>query len=301
MSKKKITVVVNKAWEYEPFFNAITNSVLRAEGLPDPTDVVVPPSDEVMIEPRAKMSLPNIDVVFRCVQNMMDPKVNKSNSEEKMKYMPEILSKDDSDLVISVSTAESTLELESGYGSINGSVIVGTKYFMSDQRTKDPQSESRLDVKGFQMQEYPDNLNLFERICTNGDNIVKRFIPQNNARAEQMYFVASQEYWSVGVVNIMNYEAYEEGDPAAYAECRDKIPANDYCATIETTHGIVSMAVNKDRMGGLIPVYFVSPITDRYTKFAVDVDAAGIQNYIAGFNAGIAVGEMLLMLNDIFS
>lgn len=299
MAKKKITVVVNKAWEYEPFFNALTNTVLRAEGLPDPTDIVVPPIDRVMKEPRAKMSMENIEVVFRCVQNMMAPDVNKSNSEEKMKYMPDLLATDSPDLVISVSTAESTPELQESHDSINGSVIVGSKFFMSDQRDKDPSSTSRLDVSKFKMREYPDKIGLFEKINSVADSIVPRFIPQNNARADQMFFVASEMYWSVGVVNIMDYAAYAEGDPAAYSECSESIPNTEFPATIETTHGIVSMAVNKYRTGGVIPVYFVSPITDRYECFDRDVDAAGVQNYIAGFNSGIAVGEMLLMLNEL--
>ena len=298
MAKKRITVVVNKAWEYEPFFNALTNSVLRAEGLPDPENIN--PVEEPMKLPRATMTLTNIDVVFRCVQNMMDPDVNKSNSEEKMKYMPEILAGDEADLIISVSTAESTPELESASGSINGSVVVGSKFFMSDQRDKDPTTTSQLDVSDFKMVEYQIGCDLFNEINRTGDAVISRFIPQNNARASQLYFSASVDYWSVGVVNIMNYSAYAKGDPAAYEACKAAINYPiDVPATIETTHGIVSMAVNKERTGELVPVIFVSPITDRYEHFDDDVDKAGVQNYIAGFNSGIAVGEILLLLDKL--
>lgn len=301
-NKKRITVVVNKAWEYELFFNAITNSVLRAEGLPKPTDIAEV-IEEPMKVPRAKMDFINSHVTFRCVQNMMDANVNKSNSEAKMKYMPEYLSSDNPDLVISVSTAESTPELASALGqsrdtSMNGSVIIGNRFFMSDQRSlegKDP--ESKLDVKKYA--QYYDKLFdiLYRKINAVSGQVVKKFIPQKNAPAPKMFLYASDKLASVGVVNIVHYEKYSIADEKSLEDFHQSKIA-DTPACLETTHGIVSMAANPDNGSPTIPVIFVSPITDRYLQFSSDVD--DVQNYVAAFNAGIAVGEILVLINNLF-
>lgn len=295
--KKKVTVVVNKAWEYDPFFKAITHPFLRPTGLPDPKDIK--DVKEPMKEPRAKMYLDNIDVVFRCVQNMMDPDVNKSNSEAKMKYMPAYLGTDDADLIISVSTAESTPDIQkrlagSKDASVNGSVIIGNRFFMSDQRAVEgPKPESNLDVLPYA--DYSNYLSntLYSTISENAERIARKFIPQKNAPASLMYLSASKDFTSVGVVNIVHYENYPTADKNAFNEFNQS-SYYDCPVSLETTHGIVSMAANLKKPKH-VPVIFVSPITDRYLCFSKDVDDA--QNYIAGFNAGIAVGEILMLID----
>lgn len=299
-NKKKVTVVVNKAWEYEPFFNAINHPYLHPSELPDPSNINK--VKEPMFLPRAEMSLKNIDIVFRCVQNMMDPDVNKSNSEAKMKYMPSILADDEADLIISVSTAESTPDIQqkltpSKEISLNGSVIIGTRFFMSDERDQDGgrQAESQLDVVPYT--DYSNDISdaLFERIKNNQERIACKFIQQKNAPAPTMYLRAAKAYTSVGVVNVVHYEKYKEADKEALNKYyQSKYYELPVC--LETTHGVVSMAANPND-GKHVPVMFVSPITDRYEHFSEDVDDA--QNYIAAFNAGIAVGEILIMLNDL--
>lgn len=296
--KKKVTVVVNKAWEYDPFFNAITHPVLRPADLPDPS--VINTVKEPMILPRAEMHLKYIDVAFRCVQNMMDPNVNKSNSEAKMVYMPSFLESDNADLIISVSTAESTPEIahklaNDPEASINGSVIVGNRFFMSDQRAVEgPDPESRLDVVQYANYSNDTSDDFYTFLNNSSKRIVNKFIPAKNAPAPEMFFRAAKDFASVGVVNIVHYENYPTADKNSLEDFR-----NSKCygcpASLETTHGIVSMAANSNK-GKHVPVIFVSPITDRYLHFDDDVDDT--QNYIAAFNAGIAVGEILVMLND---
>lgn len=296
--KKKVTVVVNKAWEYDPFFSAITHPFLRPAGLPDPSKI----NDvkEPMKEPRAEMHLENMDVVFRCVQNMMDPDVNKSISEAKMVYMPEYLASDNPDLVISVSTAESTPDIAKALTkfintSINGSVIIGNQFFMSDQRAVDrTKPKSNLAVNPYA--DYSEDISdaLYSNINKDAERIARKFLPQKNAPAPTMYLLASKKVVSVGVVNIVHYEKYPIADENSLKEFYNT-GSLDCPASLETTHGIVSMAANP--IGGKhVPVIFVSPITDRYLCFSEDVD--DVQNYIAGFNAGLAVGEILVMLND---
>lgn len=298
LDKKKVTVVVNKAWEYDPFFDAITHPFLRPADLPDPS--VINKVKEPMILPRAEMNLKYIDVSFRCVQNMMDPNVNKSNSEAKMVYMPSFLESDNADLIISVSTAESTEDIANKLAgnkevSINGSVIVGNRFFMSDQRAVEgPDPESKLDVVQYADYSNDTSDNLYTFLNHSSKQIAKKFLPAKNAPAPEMFFVAAKDFVSVGVVNIVHYEHYRTADENSLEDFRQS-KRYGCPASLETTHGIVSMAANSNKEKH-VPVIFVSPITDRYLHFSDDVD--DVQNYIASFNAGIAVGEILVMLNN---
>lgn len=71
-----------------------------------------------------------------------------SNSEAKVKFIEAILNEDKPHYVISVSTAESTPDLiENPTDSINGSVLLGSKYYMFDAREYDPSGvKSKLEV-----------------------------------------------------------------------------------------------------------------------------------------------------------
>lgn len=292
MGKKIVEVIVNKSWEFEPFFNALVSTKLRAEGLPLPDVINQPVPGEVMYLPRALYNSMNITIGLRCVENMMDPTDNPSNSQAKLKYMPEIIRNDHPNIVISVSTAESTPDImNDNLDSINGSVLIGGNFYMFDARKFNPTqpSPSQLNVAGFQKNSINDSLyNLISPSFSK--TVVSKFIPQKNARATEMRCIANPKYASVGVVNIVEYGGYKKGDPAAYNEFVLQLGNSDYIpVSIETTHGIVKMAA------GTTPTLFVSPITDRYEHFDDDVDA--VQYYIAAFNAGIAVGELLMQIN----
>ncbi|MCD8048420.1 MAG: hypothetical protein LUG52_02250 [Clostridia bacterium] len=299
MEKKRIEVVVNKSWEFEPFYDALTNAVLRPEGLPLPNIVNPVPKDTYMEEPRAVINgMDNIQVVLRCVENMMDPDANKSDSYSKMKHMPDILDRDVADMIISVSTAESTPEVQGDDSkkSINGSVLCGGTFFMYDAKdlNEDP-SKTYLEVKIFQSNTFPEEL--FEVLSGSASELSKaKFIPQRNAGTTDFLCRVDNRYASVGVINISNYALYAEADEKAYIAFNEynkeayNFPFVPVC--IETTHGIVKMCAKNT------PTLFVSPITDRYLHF--DKDVTPIQNYIAGFNAGIAVGEMLVALDKYY-
>lgn len=71
----------------------------------------------------------------------------------------------------------------------------------------------------------------------------------------------------------------------AYAAAQNECGSTNTPVSLETTHGIVAASA------GVIPTIFMSPITDRYTKFAEDVDVK--QNYVAGYNAGVTVAVLL--------
>lgn len=317
MSEKKlVTVMVNKHFEVEPFIAALmTLSNKKELGFPKPLQLNIPTDGlNRMNKPRAyyEGDKLNFDVEVWCIEDLMNPVSSASNSEQKYNDLCFHFSKHfrekRPELVISVSTAESTPDIQ-GFendiepDSINGSVIFGDKFFMFDASDFDKESESSLkfDVDysngeiGFWNYMQPQILS----------TMTKYFWEQENAKAkaEKLLCDGNSQYLSVGVVNVTNYSAYKEADPAAYKAAEQIAASNGLKRVcIETTHGIVNSAViyscNEIKVK-TVPVLFASPITDRYERFESDVGTSGVQNYIAGYNGGAAVGCFLKYLNNI--
>lgn len=281
--KKRILIVVNKNWECEPFMEAFKK---YAPARPV-VDLSSRHTDNYMSSCRAEYHLKNYDVMIRCIQDLMDPDKGKSNSEEKYRVLPGYIAADKPDLVISVSTAESTPE---GKNNLNGCVVFGGQYFMFDAKKYDLSSQSNLDVSNAACA-YEYDKELFKLLDEDLSQVAgTNFkVPENNP-ADVMRIEAAPNYACVGVVNIEDYKAYEKADPAAYSaypENHETYPP----MSIETTHGIVRMATPKE-----ISVIFVSPIVDRYCSFAEDVK--GHQNEFCSYNAGVAVAEYIKRIDE---
>lgn len=306
MSKKIIDVIVNKSWEFEPFFNAITNSKLKSSNLQLPDEIHTPATQKGIKHPMASYNNMLNRINLHCIENWMLPDKGQeyySNSQCKAPFIDTMIKSDNPDLIISVSTAESTPDIMiNGSQSMNGSVIVGEKFYMYDARKFNPTqpSPSQFKVETFNASTF--STGFFKTLNEQMNNCTNRFIPPLNPSVpSKMICVADPRYTSIGVVNIVNYKGYVKGDPAAYNECIKTYKKPAYLpACIETTHGIVKMFAKK-KDGRTIPTIFVSPITDRYEHFSDDVDTAGVQNYIAAFNAGIAVSEILVALEHILN
>ena len=97
---KKILVIINKNWETEPVLNALTNPKLRPAALPFPEVINTPcDGDNRMSQPRAVFSLPRegeepLQVVVRCIEDLMATGVNTSSSLEKYKVLPQAIAAD---------------------------------------------------------------------------------------------------------------------------------------------------------------------------------------------------------------
>ncbi len=307
MRKKRILVVVNKSWECKPFMDAVKKCGLIGEPFIDLTEQIeakeVPgeertPEDEERMKYnytpscRAEYHLDTYDVMIRCIQDLMDdPAKGKSNSGEKYCVLPRYIAADDPDLVISVSTAESTPIAQAEGGtkdpetvSKNGCVIVGGQYYMYDAGYLDKSSHSALCIEKFDIYRYDNRIfEAFHEAAKTG--VCSQFLKAPNHPAAHQDILASPDYGCVGVVNVEDYTVYPKADPAAY-EAYDKDKEKYPPMSIETTHGIVRMSTPDD-----IPVVFVSPIVDRYHKFSEDVQ--GDQNYNCAYNSGIAVAAFL--------
>jgi len=292
--KRKIEVIVNKNWETEPVLNALTNPKLRPKELPFPLVINTPKNGDCrMSEPRAVFHMEHIEVCVRCIEDLMDVNVSASSSEEKYRVLPSYIESDKPDLVISVSTAESTPDIQQGSESLNASVYIGGTFYMFDARDYDPSTTSHLDITVDLLKNSvpPQIYKLVDEVFQK--KVVSKFIPAQNAPAKPaMTCIANPEYVAIGAINLIDYTTYKQADSAAYDTFKKQYPKTGTAATIETTHGIVKMSAGK------IPTLFVSPIVDRYEHFADD--ATDTQNYIVSFNAGITVGELLCTLNRYF-
>lgn len=84
---------------------------------------------------------------------------------------------------------------------------------------------------------------------------------------------------------------------------------NETCGCInfidqDITHGVVRMAAGNVYSAD-VPVIFVSPITDRFVRFDVDVtsteketERTKKQNYVCSYKGGVALGCIMKYLNE---
>jgi hypothetical protein len=286
-----VEVLVNKSWETEPFLNAMTNPKLRAGLLPLPSIINSPKDhDNRMAEPRAVYYLNNIIVIVRCIEDLMERGDNTSSSEAKYKVLPAWIADDRPDCIISVSTAESA-DKTSGKTSQNGSVYIGGSFFLHDADPINPESHLVIppDKTFFPNNMTPEVFALFD--SSFAAKATRRFIPAAHNPAAKMTCLASPAYTALGVINVTDYTKYQNADKATHDAFESGAFGDTKAVSIETTHGVVRLSTDA-------PLLFVSPITDRYQSFAEDVD--DVQNYIAAFNAGIVVSEMLVELDAFF-
>jgi hypothetical protein len=289
--RRIIEVLVNKSWETEPFLNAMTNPKLRAALLPFPSVINSPKDrDNRMPQPRAIYYLDSVIVVVRCIEDLMERGDNTSSSEAKLKVLPAWIADDRPDCIISVSTAESA-DRASAESSQNGSVYIGGAFFLYDADPNNPESHLVIppDKTFFSNNMAPEAFALFGPAFE--AKVTPRFIPAARYPAKQTRCLASPDYAAVGVINITDYAKYQNADKAARDAFDNGAFGGAKAVSIETTHGVV-------RLSSDAPTLFVSPITDRYQSFSDDVTDA--QNYIAAFNAGIVVSEMLVELDAFF-
>lgn len=292
---KKISVIVNKNWETEPVLNAMVNPELKPSKLNFP-DILNSPKDNKMDIPRAvfnfsrENSEKTMQVKIWCIQDLMYFNVpnnpatqSSSSSEEKFRVLGPVLKKEDPDLIIAVGTA--------GYPdekSVNGSVVIGANFFLFDGHPGNPRS--RLSHPDFgKCLKSNVNDEIFSLVNQEFRNQVEsKFIATPRNPAEHAVCMASKVYTTISTVNITDYDEYNWVDDKAissYNAVENELPIR----SSETTLGIVKLSTDK-------PIIFMAPITDLLGNF--DTEITPTQNYVASFNAGIVLGQLLCSLND---
>ena len=294
--RPRVAVVVNKRREAEGFLQGmkgsgfLSNLWVKEENTP-------PAPWYRMAAWRMDASLEQMDFVVLCIEDIMPPansdvpESSGSHSQQKAMLLPGYLSFDDPDLVISVSTAESTPGIQPGKTTQNGSVVLGGGFFTYDAHQFDPTSPSRLTPPPFADNNVDEGIYQLLADEALRQAAVQRFQTPPNEPAAPMQILCDPSYIAVAAINVVHYQAYQQADPAAYNACVKQYGIK-HPATIETTHGLVRSAA-----GRATPTLFVSPITDRYEQFNWDVDPEGRQNHAASYNAGVTTALLLRELD----
>lgn len=289
----RILIVVNKGREANGFLDGLNGCGLLPEYKSLKTNQPMKPWLR-MADFRASYEFERFDVIVRCIEDIMPPadpaipETSGSNSKQKAALLGGYIRKDSPHIVLSVSTAESSPDIQPEGYSQNGNVVVGGSFFCFDAHDLDKTSPSDLKAPPFARNNawlgYYELLKPYET----DPEVVGRFTTPPQSPSPNKRIICHPDLIAIAAINVVNYKVYEKADPAAYKACKD---AHGAGATIETTHGIVRMCA------GDIPTIFLSPITDRYESFDKDVDPAGKQNYAASYNAGVTAALFLRELN----
>ena len=307
---KRVTVLVNKAFEYEGF----RDGVMQVLGV-----------SEI-----SKYEFKNLAISEFCIENAVKWEgKSTSNSEQKYKGLVNDVFNvgPKPECIFSVSTCESTYEAQGGETddgkperSANGCVFVGGRYFMADCREINIGGEaSSLPIGRLGPEDdtryYPLQVGVAELLAQLNDPTLVKTIGESlhavpNFSAKPLVYASGAEKCCVGVVNVTNYKQYPIADGFAYGlfykEAAKKKSEGEEIGTpigIETTHGVVRMAAEA-KYGANVPVIFVSPITDRFVRFDKDVTSTvgktgfESQNYASSYNSGVALAHMMKFLDE---
>ncbi|HLK27276.1 MAG TPA: hypothetical protein VKT28_01750 [Puia sp.] len=289
-------IIFNKAWELEPALAALCSPEFRPIGLPFPTTLLSlkdrrPNSTYTSTDPRAVFrfyennnpdSPLQYEVSIWCIQDMMDKAVSGSDSVEKYRVLPPVLAAYKPDLVMAAGTAGYPMD-----SPVAGCVVAGSRFFIHDGH---PNNTSHLNLSCYETL-FPQNVN---------PAILGLFNPPLKQVAEPLFIkppvnpcvrpalLASQYMTAVSSLNVLDYGEYAWVDKEAAASFRkvnDSLPIG----SIETTHALIRLSSGQ-------PCMFVSAITDSEGRF--DIEVNNPQNYICSFNAGVALGNLIVAINN---
>lgn len=294
--RPRVVIVVNKRREAEGFLQGLKGSYFLHDLRVREENTPAAPWYR-MAAWRMDASLEQMDFVVLCIEDIMPPansdvpESSGSHSQQKAMLLPGYLRQSNPDLVISVSTAESTPVIQPEKTTQNGSVVLGGCFYTYDARRFDPTSPSRLIPPPFATNNVKEDIYRLLADEALRLDAVRRFQTPPNAPAGRMQILCDPGYIAIAAINVIHYQAYEQADPAAYNTCAAQY-GRKYPATIETTHGLVRSAAGRETQ-----TLFVSPITDRYGQFNIDVDPEGRQNHAASYNAGVTTALLLRELD----
>ncbi|HEY8919782.1 MAG TPA: hypothetical protein VIM87_25255 [Chitinophaga sp.] len=293
---KRIVLIGNKSWEVEPILNALLNSTIRPQALPNPSQLNYPWTfAQGTPKPRAVWdNFSQATVELWCIQDIMDPQWNPSSSQGKHASLPKVLAyrQEPPDLVVAMGTAALGLDNSNN----NGCVTLGSNIFIHNFHPNGENPQSKWDdpahfEKVLPSAIAPDFFKLLDATTVSAieSGLLKPYLnPSPNIEV-----MSDKDYIGVSVVNITNYADYATSDTEglkALAATGNKKPVG----SVETTHGVIRLLCDA-------PFIFMSGITDREGHFADDVDGkdgkgntkTSAQNFTAAFNIGVCLSHMI--------
>jgi len=298
---KTVFLVVNKNWEVEPVLNALASAEFRPKGLPYPNELDSPRRDgDHRATPRATYYFGDaqgiqLRAIIWCLQDVMVPAKSASSSEEKYRVLP-TLYRDYApvDLVVAAGTAASV----EATTSLNGSVLLGGRFFLHDARSFDPTSSSNFQLPAAFDTVLPGGAApaLFSLLSAKlpAAGTAQHLLPVTNLPGPVALPVPAipqvlidEQSIALGTLNVLDYTKYDQADAATLTAwaATGTTPA----VSVETTHGLIRLSAPAG-----VPVLFASGIANRVGFYGPE--ATKPHRYTAAFNLGTVLGDMLVVL-----
>ena len=306
MSKARVTITVNKWWEFDPVIQCLlSNYVLpnsnyhwpRFNDHPRRRLKLSEPREPAPAKPRCVFDFDFASVEVWCVSDLLEHLPDKSkwqsSSERKAERLPEIFIGETVSLSIAVGTASSG-DIESR----NGSVVIGTKSFLHNSKPNGSNPDSGWRGGPF------DKL-LHSAITTDEFSaltalesdlrreVSSRFLSPPLAPAKEPQVLVDYEAVALGNVNVTDYRDYDSTDRETI-EAFQRAGKDLLLGSLETTHGLI-------RVLGSSRFIFVSGIVDRLNRFHEEVSPRPYaQNTAGAHNAGVVLAWLMPRLAKIF-
>ncbi|MGB8354294.1 MAG: hypothetical protein WCD79_10430 [Chthoniobacteraceae bacterium] len=300
MSKRLVSVVVNKWYECDPIIGALINDGLLTPRLPLPWPTFIShpharpeqlpkPPTEGSNKPRLRFEVNGTAFEIWCISDLLEGldqsgKVQ-SSSKVKMEHMATIFAAQTPDLVIAMGTA--------AYPSAdyeNGSVVVGTRVFMHDGGT--PGDDSNWHSDWFdQVIDSPLKREIFDVFVATwtvpGAPVLNNFIVPPLYPVLMGHLFASYDYAALGTINVWDPANYDTADRKTVETYRSQHDGS-FAKSLETTHGLIRAAVPE------VPFLFISGISNRMLHFSDEVaPRIYAQRTASAHNAGVVLGTMM--------
>lgn len=297
---KTVFLIVNKSWEVEPVLNALTSAEFRPKGLPYPNELDSPRRDgDHRATPRATYYFGDaqgiqLRAIIWCLQDVMDLAKSASSSAEKYRVLP-TLYRDYApvDLVVAAGTAAS-VEITA---SLNGSVLLGGRFFLHDARSFDQTSTSNLNLPAFDtVLDGGATAALFSLLSAElqAAGTTQRLVPVINLPGPVALptpaipqVLIDQHSIALGTLNVLDYNQYDKADAATLTAWA--ATGTGPAVSVETTHGLIRLGAPAG-----VPVLFASGIANRVGFYGPE--ATKPHRYLASFNLGTVLGDMLVAL-----
>ncbi len=268
-------IIFNKAWELEPALAAMCSPEFRPANLPFP-EVLLSLKDR---RPNSTYTSTDPRAVFSFHERRSNPS---SGLRGENLVLPPVLSTYQPELVIAAGTAGFPMD-----SPVAGCVVAGSRFFVHDGH---PGNSSHLPLPNYEtlspLNVNPAVLNIMGPPFKQAAE--PKFIKPPNNPCPRPALLASSYYTAVSSFNVLDYGEYTWVDTQAVTAFR-KVESNLPVGSIETTHALIRISSDQ-------PCMFVSAITDSEGHFDMEVTSA--QNYIAAFNAGIVLGQLIVGIND---
>ncbi len=303
---RRVLIVFNKWWEFEPGFACLLSDYARPSELEDwwPTFLDHPrprrnpglPRPPAPAAPRAIFTREWGQVEVWCISDLLEHLPDKgkwqSSSERKAERLPEMFRGEPPSLVIAVGTAAA-----GDRSSLNGSVVVGTKCFLHNSRPNGANPDSNWQAGPFDLlvdsslskEKFTE---LLEPSGLPQVEATKRFLPAPLNGAQRPAVLVEYNAVALANINVTDYRDYKATDAETLAAFQRLYPSG-VLGSLETTHGLI-------RAIGSPSFLFVSGIVDRLGRFDDDVDPRPYaQNSSGAHNAGVTVAWLLVRLENI--